>query len=215
MDHHAVATTLAKSRMKGVTLFIVKETPKVREFCSEISRNEAQATRVRPGDGFSRFLKGKKIDLLLGISRDPAPERASDAGPLHPGVLRAIAYLEEHFAQKISLETLAKSAYLSKFHFCHLFRDQTGKSPKAYLDSIRVSRAKDLLKQRQMSIAEVGWALGFSDPSGFSKTFARIEGVPPLAYRRSHSIGLSAGKQDSSRKKQEAARKKAGQRSRS
>jgi AraC-like DNA-binding protein len=169
--------------MKAVTLFILKETPKIRELFSEISRDETPVTLVRSGDGLAGYLKRSKIELLLGISRDSEAERAAGAGPLHPGVLRAVDFLKERYHEKLSLEILAKSVHLSKFRLCHLFKEQTGRSPGAYLLFVRVSRAKELLRQRDQSITEVARSTGFGDPSYFSKSFSRLEGMTPLAYR--------------------------------
>ncbi len=207
--------------MKAVTLFIVKETPRIRELFSEASRN--QAALVRSGDGLAGYLKRKKIELLLGISRDSEPERASGAGPSiflragppHPGVLRAINYLEDHFCEKVSLHTLAKSAHLSEFRLWHLFKEETGKSPKAYLDTVRISRAREHLKRQEVSISKVGRSVGFSDPSRFSKTFLRVEGVSPSEYREKTNFIVPFGapkKARSAKKKARNDKNKAGQR---
>jgi transcriptional regulator GlxA family with amidase domain len=96
-------------------------------------------------------VKRKKISPLPGISK--AQETCSR---LHPGVLRAVNYLQKHFSERVSLQTLAINAHLSRFRLWHLFKEKTGKSPKVYLDLVRVSRAKELLKQEGLNIVEVG-----------------------------------------------------------
>lgn len=122
--------------------------------------------------------------LTLLIQRHAAPPPVlHPANSDHAALHRAQAYLQEHFAENLSLETLARAANLSPFHLCRLFRDQIGLPPHAYLNQVRVNRAKSLLKPG-LPIADVALATGFVDQSHLSRAFKRIVGVAPGQYRK-------------------------------
>jgi AraC-like DNA-binding protein len=87
-------------------------------------------------------------------------------------------YLEAHYMDNPSLETLAQIAGLSPFHFVRVFRQATGLPPHTYLTQLRINRAKAQL-QAGDPIADVAAATGFSDQSHLTRRFKRIVGVTP------------------------------------
>jgi len=92
-------------------------------------------------------------------------------------------YIEHNLGEAISLEDLARVAGISRFHFARQFRAGTGESPMGYLVRTRVERAKALLCDSQTRVADISAELGFADQSHFTRTFRRLVGVPPSAYR--------------------------------
>ena len=110
--------------------------------------------------------------------------------PLHHNEQRAVRiardYLETHYAENVSLETLATYAGISPFHLVRLFRAQTGMPPHLYLTHIRILRAKALLALG-VPITQVALAVGFVDQSHLTRRFKRIVGVPPGHYLQSVS----------------------------
>ena len=78
---------------------------------------------------------------------------------------------------------LAREAGVSAFHFARLFKQSTGNSPHQYLLQRRLDRAKTMLRQAQMSLAEISASTGFADQSHFTKVFRRFTGVTPSEYR--------------------------------
>jgi AraC family transcriptional regulator len=106
------------------------------------------------------------------------------------GRLRAVVeYIEEHLDGSPSLEQMAATAHLSVYHFARQFRAATGLPPHQYVISRRVERAKQLLQEGDLSLAEVAAAAGFADQSKLSHTFKRVVGVSPRQFRRSAEIG--------------------------
>ena len=106
------------------------------------------------------------------------------------GRLRAVVeYIEEHLDGSPSLEQMAATAHLSVYHFARQFRAATGLPPHQYVISRRVERAKQLLQEGDLSLAEVAAAAGFADQSKLSHTFKRVVGVSPRQFRRSAGIG--------------------------
>jgi AraC family transcriptional regulator len=98
-------------------------------------------------------------------------------------------YIEEHLDGSPSLEQMAATAHLSVYHFARQFRAATGLPPHQYVISRRVERAKQLLQEGDLSLAEVAAAAGFADQSKLSHTFKRVVGVSPRQFRRSAGIG--------------------------
>ena len=92
-------------------------------------------------------------------------------------------YLENHFAENVSLEELTTFSGLSSYHLIRVFRAETGLPPHAYLEQIRIHRARQLLRAGA-SIADVAFQTGFSDQSHFTRHFKKMTGVTPGQYRR-------------------------------
>lgn len=94
-----------------------------------------------------------------------------------------LEYIDEHLSEDLSLERLAALCCLSQFHFCRLFKQSTGVSPHQYLIQQRVERAKQLLLQRQLSIAEVAQTVGFNEQSQLARHLKRVTGLTPTQLR--------------------------------
>jgi AraC family transcriptional regulator len=97
---------------------------------------------------------------------------------------KAIAYIEEHLAEPLSLAALAQLAGLSSCYFCRAFRQSFGMPPQRYQMHQRIEHAKSLLGKHTATVTDVGYAVGYSDTSSFSTAFRRVSGLTPTAYRR-------------------------------
>ncbi len=122
-------------------------------------------------------------DDRRGLGRGHQPLGPSQ--PLHPAVHRAMAFIEQHFCEPITLADVARSASLSKFHFCRVFRHETRLSFREYLRGLRIARAKTLLSDTRLTVTEVAFAVGFNDLSHFDRVFTWVVGVTPSDYRKS------------------------------
>ena len=94
-----------------------------------------------------------------------------------------IDYIKNNLHQKLSIEHLAKLAFVSKSNFFKLFKYEIGIAPNEFILMERIKRAKELLKENQ-SIKEVAFGTGFSDTNHFIKTFKTFEGLTPKNYQR-------------------------------
>jgi two-component system response regulator YesN len=92
-------------------------------------------------------------------------------------------YVQKNFTSKVTAAEVAASAGLSVSRALHLFRRESGLSLSSYIARCRIDYAKYLLANTSRSIASVASDCGFFDQSHFSKTFAALEGQPPLRYR--------------------------------
>ena len=100
-----------------------------------------------------------------------------------PYIVSTIAYLEKHYAEKITVEDMAKAANLSAAHFFAVFKKQMGVSPMAYLNHYRLSLAAELLLRTELSVTEIAASVGISDPVYFNKCFKKVYQIPPTQYR--------------------------------
>jgi AraC family transcriptional regulator len=127
--------------------------------------------------------------MLVYLLRHHANVRRSDemelsrVGLVDRRIRRAVEMMHAHMDRDLPLEELAGAAYLSPFHFARLFKKLTGASPHAYLASLRVQRAQQLLAETDLSISELSARVGYSSPSHFSKAFRQSTGLTPRAFR--------------------------------
>ena len=93
-------------------------------------------------------------------------------------------YIDQHYADNISLDQLANRAFVNKFHLIHVFTKQFGVSPINYLIERRLEESKFLLKNTHMSVTDVSKAVGISSPAFFTKRFKTSVGCTPLSFRK-------------------------------
>ena len=106
-------------------------------------------------------------------------------GGLPPVRLRLVLdYIETHLGAEMSLKTLADLVHLSPHHFANVFRTSVGMSAHQYVLRQRIAKAKELLGQRTMTIADISYALGFASQSHFTTAFGKLAGTTPATYRR-------------------------------
>lgn len=93
-------------------------------------------------------------------------------------------YIHQNYARELRLEDVAQSAAVCRSRCCKLFRDRVGRSPIRYLIDFRLDRAKEMLRDTDRAVAEIGYSCGFRNPSFFSSSFLSMEGCSPSEYRR-------------------------------
>ena len=98
-------------------------------------------------------------------------------------VKNALAYMEEHYNEKLTLGLVAEKTYVSQWHLSKLLNKQEGRNFSEILNQIRVEHAKILLKEMQYRIVDISEMVGFSDVAHFSRVFKKIEGISANEYR--------------------------------
>lgn len=107
-------------------------------------------------------------------------------GGLAPAQLRrVIEYINAHLNEELSLTELASIAGLSPHHFGQAFKAMTGRPPHRYVIERRIQRARELLRDAKIPIAEIAHAVGFSSQSHLTINFRRLTGLTPARFRRS------------------------------
>ncbi len=97
---------------------------------------------------------------------------------------QVLRYIEEHYAEEITLETLASLAGMNPKYFCRFFRQITQRTPIDYLNYYRIECAREQLSTTDTTITEVALNCGFNDISYFIKIFKKYMGITYLNYYR-------------------------------
>ncbi|WP_376099615.1 helix-turn-helix domain-containing protein [Roseomonas sp. CCTCC AB2023176] len=132
------------------------------------------------------FADGVILALLATLARLAAPEAPRDAvASLPPARLRAVRdFVAAHLGESFGLDEMAAAAGLSPWHFARAFKVATGQTPRAYVAGLRVERARELLAEAALPLAQVAQDCGFADQAHFTTAFSRATGLTPGAYRR-------------------------------
>lgn len=96
---------------------------------------------------------------------------------------RMIDFIDARLSEHLTLDRLAQRVGVSRAHFARRFRDLTGMSPHQYLMNRRVEKAKKLLKETSISLANIALEVGFSNQAHFSAAFHAMTGLTPSHYR--------------------------------
>ncbi|MBP8989412.1 MAG: helix-turn-helix domain-containing protein [Clostridia bacterium] len=118
---------------------------------------------------------------LLGNSR----QEAQESGANFRRIMKAVAYIEEHYNQEITVHEVAQAAGLSAGYLSRQFRHFLGTTPLEYARNFRMAKAAELLSDEEKSVASVASELGFGDTASFSRQFRQITGISPTGFRKS------------------------------
>ncbi len=122
------------------------------------------------------------VRALGGATENPSAVQA-DGGKA--GV--AVEWLRQNYQTGCTVEDAAAAMKLSRSGFFRLFRSQTGQSPKAYLDHLRLEHAMHLLRQGGYTVKEIAQRSGYRDFRHFTQAFTRKKGVPPQTWARTEA----------------------------
>lgn len=123
---------------------------------------------------------------LLGEALTLAPMRPAAAQRLAglPRLLPVLEHLDRHFTESLRVDQLAAVAGLSQGQFHRCFKALTDTSPFEYAKRLRLQMAAALLRDSDLTVAEIGARVGWPDPFHFSKMFKSTYAQSPTAYRR-------------------------------
>jgi len=108
---------------------------------------------------------------------------AQEPSETYPVVAEAIHYMEENLEKALPLADIARYTGYSTTHFSKVFRQQTGQSPLAYFNRLKIERACFLLETTDMHINQICHKVGVADPYYFSRLFTKQQGCSPRHYR--------------------------------
>ena len=135
----------------------------------------------RPGFGFAATVAFMQIVCFLsrcyGKLENPGSQALLRIG-------EAIAHLETHFDEPITVDDLAEMAGMSRRSFIRAFQAATGEAPIAYLIQLRINRASHLLARTRDPVTEIALRSGFSDSNYFTRQFRRRMGMSPREFRQ-------------------------------
>lgn len=115
------------------------------------------------------------------IWQDAAADTASENKVLGK---RIKTFIDAHYGQMMTLESLSCDLNINRFYLIHSFKAYSGYSPKQYLTRRRIGEAQSLLLSSAGSIADIAAQVGFENVTSFHRVFKQIVGIPPLKYRK-------------------------------
>ena len=141
----------------------------------------------------------KRVSAITQLLAIHIAEKHTDIGAEKPDYrgglpivrLRKVEdYVRAHFAESISIETLAELAELSPFHFCRVFKEATGMTPLKFVTRERMLQAQRLIRETSRSLIEIALEVGYTSPSHFAQVFRRTVGMAPNEFRSAFSARI-------------------------
>lgn len=126
---------------------------------------------------FAEFLSTVSIDISQGISGE------GTTSEIPPTLRKAITFIQQNYNKKISTDQLSEYCHISPQHMIRLFKQHLGTTPLQYINKNKTSNAIDLLRNSELSVAEIAYSLGYDNPSYFSRMFTKEEGISPSELR--------------------------------
>ena len=129
-------------------------------------------------------INGKLNDLLTLLMESSWHREAHTNAPKKMEISRVKSFLDEHYKEKLSLESVASHFFIDKHYLARLFKEQYGVTLVTYLQQVRITHAKRMLRFTDKSIEEIGLECGIGELNYFSRAFKKLEGVSPSEFRR-------------------------------
>lgn len=111
---------------------------------------------------------------LLGVYKEGLPQHKLN---------QVLEYIQFYLDQDIKLVDLAELVGMSQYHFCRLFKQSMGVAPHQFVLQQRIERAKELLQQKELAIADVALLSGFKNQSHFTTLFRKFTAMTPRVFR--------------------------------
>ncbi len=122
-------------------------------------------------------------DILQGAL---AHYRKAPSNKVKSSIQKAKDYMNSHYADpSLSLQAIAEIVFLNPSYFSKLYKQETGETYVDYITSVRIGKAKKLLRETNIKMNDVGIAVGYPNPTYFSSKFKKQTGLTPLEYRES------------------------------
>lgn len=139
--------------------------------------------------GATNSLMMASLENRVGIQllRDSRSEFSASRQDQHmlESVKKALKYIETYYASNITINDICASIYISPPYLQKVFVTYVGKTPHQYIMECRHQKAKELLETTSASVEEIARQCGFVNHAHFSTTFKKMQGVSPLAFRKS------------------------------
>ena len=122
------------------------------------------------------------------LSRSSSSQIATSGRVRDFYIKEALNYIEQNFQNDISVENIASFCGLNRTYFGRIFKETVGKSPQQFLLSYRMAKAAELLKLTEITINDVGNAVGYPNQLHFSRAFKNVYGVSPREWRNKNQM---------------------------
>jgi AraC-like DNA-binding protein len=149
-----------------------------------------------PALGGQQLIKNYLELLLINLMRKETEQGRSEAVFLPREKFdeiisdRVIEYMKEHISEKLSVDDVCSILHYNKSYVFRRFKKTTGSSLMAYFTKMKIQKAKEMLRETDLSLSGISDALSFDDPNYFSKTFKKVTGYTPSTYRKMRRGGV-------------------------
>lgn len=127
---------------------------------------------------------GRNSRLLGGFGKaEDNKKRSARQKEYLEVIMRVCHYINQHFQESLTLESIAVISGFSKYHFTRIFKEYMDMTFYEYLNSRRIKRAEELLFSTELNITDVAMNSGFSSLSAFNRTFKSLNGCSPSEFR--------------------------------
>lgn len=139
--------------------------------------------------GSSDYIRDMRINerlntLLTLLMESSWHQGSSSKASRKIEISRVKTYLDEHYSERLSLESVASHFFINKHYLARLFKGQYGVTLVTYLQQVRITHAKRMLRFTDKSIEEIGLECGIGELNYFSRVFKKLEGISPSEFRR-------------------------------
>jgi AraC family transcriptional regulator len=124
------------------------------------------------------------VDLNQTSSRPPPKVYLPRGGLARWQAELVNRYIREHLSSSIRIAALAQLVELSQSHFFRAFRCSFAETPRSYIEKLRVMRGQQLMLNSDFSLVQIALEIGMCDQPHFCRTFRRVVGINPNAWRR-------------------------------
>ncbi len=173
----------------GVGRFLLKPS-KMDELQEAITFMTGRLDKLKE-EGRYEYVPEKNVAELPGEEAKPQEdgqaaaheEELADSAANSFVVKNAIAYIEEHYQEKLKLADVADQVYVSQWHLSKLLNKYQGQNFSEILNGVRIAKAKEMLRDPSLRIGDVADMVGFLDMAHFSRVFKKMVGISANEYR--------------------------------
>lgn len=143
-----------------------------------------------PALGGQQLIKNLLEILLISLMRNEAESGGVDTVFLPQDRVdelipdRIVAYMREHITEQLTVGDICRDIHYNRSYIFKQFKKSTGYTIMAYFTKLKVEKAKEMLRESEMSIGTISSSLSFDNPNYFSKTFKKYTGYTPSTYRK-------------------------------
>ena len=135
--------------------------------------------------GYHSYLKSALLQILFIINRHSVSlEETEHFNEKHNSISEIAGYINNHFDEEITLESVAEKFFISPYYFSRSFKKFTGFNFIEYLNNVRIKEAQKLLFKTDFPVSQISTIVGYKSTTHFGRVFKDITSVSPLSYRK-------------------------------
>jgi len=145
----------------------------------------------RESEAWSQLMKLETLDDMCGHLLNYLKEVCERIGnrrekPVPEVITEIMRIIHRRYPDNLTIADIASQVYLAKTYICLLFKQETGETINEYMTRVRMEKAKELLQDTEQKLADICLAIGYAEPSYFTKQFRKYTGMNPSDYRDLH-----------------------------